>query len=132
MLFFPLFREMGNKVSKSTKGRTVETLSHPYSISLQQPKAKRPSEVKAAAGSYEHIPSEKSIRSDSRVPESESTDCGSDLRYCLIKINLVCPTVRVKDGTRKSRLLSISSFLTIERRRQQSEIRRQQRRQFDI
>lgn len=78
--------------------------------------------MKAAAGSYEHIPSEKSIRSDSQGHKSESTDCGSDLLYCLIKINLVHPTVRVKDGTHKSRLLSISSFLTIERRRQQSEI----------
>lgn len=95
---------------------------------LSNPKAKRRFELKTAAGRYEHIPSEKSIRSDSRGHESESTDCGSDLLYCLNKINLVCPTVRVKDGTRKSGLLSISSFLTIERRRQQSEIRRQQRR----
>lgn len=80
----------------------------------------------AAAGSYEHIPSEKSIRSDSRGLASESTDCGSDLLYCLIKINLVCPMVRMKDGTSNRRSLSISSFLTIEGRRQRGEIRLQQ------
>lgn len=78
--------------------------------------------MKAAAGSYEHIPSAKSIRFDSRGYKSESTDCGSDLCYCLIKINLARLTVGVKDGTRKSSLLSISSFLTIEHKRQQSEI----------
>lgn len=49
--------------------------------------------MKAAAGSYEQIPSEKSIKSDAQGHKSESTDCGSDLLYCLIKINLVRPTV---------------------------------------
>lgn len=78
----------------------------------------RRSAWKAAAGGYEHIPSEKSIRSDSRGHESESTECGSELLYCLIKINLLCPVVRMKDGTSNRRSFSISSCLTIERRRQ--------------
>lgn len=41
-------------------------------------------------------PSEKSIRSTSLGHESESTEGGSDLLYCLIKINFVCPMLKVK------------------------------------
>lgn len=110
----------------STKGEAVGTSSqtavHAQVFCHCNQKAKGQSAWKVAAGSYENIPSEKSIRSDSRGHKSESTDCGSDLPYCLIKINLVCPMVRMKNGTSKRRLLSVSSFLTIERQRQQGEI----------
>lgn len=80
--------------------------------------SQRRSAWKAAAGGYEHIPSEKSLISDSLGHKSESTECGPDLLYCLIKINLLCPVVRMKDGTSNRRLFGISSFLTIERRQQ--------------
>jgi len=48
-------------------------------------------------GSYEWNPSGKSIRSASLGHESESTEGGSDLLYCLIKINLVCPMLEVEE-----------------------------------
>lgn len=127
-----IFREPETKRSKSTTGETVKASSQTpgqhRSAATAAETSQRRSAWKAAAGGYEHIPSEKSIRSSSRGHESESTECGSDLLYCLIKINLLCPVVRMKDGTSNRRTFSVSSFLTIERRRQ---LRLQRQRQLD-